>query len=227
MNDARAVAAAPTVEPLPIAVLLSGGGRTLANLLTRVEAGTLPANVRVVVGSRAGLGGEGVAGAAGVPYRVAPRSGFADADAHSAAVWDALAPHGVRLVVLAGWLHRLHIPPAWAGRVLNIHPALLPAFGGQGMYGHRVHAAVLAHGCKVSGCTVHLADDEYDTGPIIAQRCVPVRDDDTPDTLAARVFAAECDLYPAVIAAFAAGRIQIAGRRVTMAAGDDAVSDEP
>lgn len=216
MNDAPAPATA-TNAPLPIAVLLSGGGRTLANLLARIVDGTLPATVRVVIGSRAALGGAAVAEAAGVQYHVVPRKVFADADAYSDAIWGFLAPYSVRLVVLAGWLHRLRIPPAWAGRVLNMHPSLLPAFGGQGMYGHHVHAAVLAHGCKVSGCTVHFADDAYDTGPIIAQRCVPVRDDDTPDTLAARVFAAECALYPEVIAAFAAGRIQITGRRVTMA----------
>ncbi len=203
-------------RPLPVAVLLSGGGRTLANLLAHIERGEVHASVRVVVGSRGRLGGAAVAQEAGVPYAVIPRKDFADTDAYSDAVWRFLAASGVRLVVLAGWLHRLRVPPEWAGRVLNVHPSLLPAFGGQGMYGRHVHAAVLAHGCKVSGCTVHLADDTYDTGPIVAQRCVPVRDDDTPDTLAARVFAAECAVYPQVIAAFAAGRVQIAGRRVTL-----------
>jgi phosphoribosylglycinamide formyltransferase-1 len=103
--------------------------------------------------------------------------------------------------------------------VINIHPSLLPAFGGQGMYGHHVHEAVLAHGCKVSGCTVHICDDAYDAGPIVAQQCVPVRDGDTPDTLAARVFSAECALYPEVIRAFAEGRVQRDGRRVTIAPG--------
>lgn len=217
---------APPSKPLPVAVLLSGGGRTLANLLAHIERGAVNASVRVVIGSRGRLGGAAVAGEAGVPYAVIPRKQFADADAHSDAIWDFLVPYSVQLVVLAGWLHRLRVPPAWTGRVLNIHPSLLPAFGGQGMYGRHVHAAVLAHGCKVSGCTVHLADDTYDTGPIVAQCCVPVQDDDTPDTLAARVFAAECALYPQVIAAFAAGRVQIAGRRVTLLPGNDAVPDE-
>ncbi len=164
----------PALTPLPIAVLLSGTGRTLANLLDRIAHGTLPAVVRVVVGTKAGLGGQTVAENAGVPYQVIARRQYHDGDAFSAAIWDTLAPYGVRLVVLAGFLQRLRIPPAWQGRVINIHPALLPSFGGAGMYGHHVHAAVLAHGCKVSGCTVHLCDDTYDTGPIIAQQCVPV-----------------------------------------------------
>ncbi len=215
MND-RAIPSSPT--PLPIAVLLSGTGRTLANLLARIARGTLPAVVRVVVGTKAGLGGQAVAEGAGVPYHVIARRQHEDSDASSAAIWEALAPYEVRLVVLAGFLQPLRIPPAWQGRVVNIHPALLPSFGGVGMYGRHVHAAVLAHGCKVSGCTVHLCDDTYDTGAIIAQQCVSVYDDDTPETLAARVFAAECTLYPQVIAAFAAGRIRQDGQRVTMIA---------
>jgi phosphoribosylglycinamide formyltransferase-1 len=97
---------------------------------------------------------------------------------------------------------------------MNIHPALIPAFCGSGMYGHHVHEAVLARGAKVSGCTVHFADNEYDHGPVILQRCVPVEDDDTADTLAARVFEAECEAYPEAVRLFAAGRLQVEGRRV-------------
>lgn len=203
---------------LPIAVLLSGGGRTLANLRDATEAGTLRADIRCVIGSKAGLDGLAVAAAVGIPQHVIAPKTFPDVAAFSAAVWATLAPYEVQLVVLAGFLHRLLVPPAWEGRVVNIHPSLLPSFGGKGMYGHHVHAAVLAHGCKVSGCTVHFCDDAYDTGPIIAQSCVSVANDDTPETLAARVFAAECTLYPAVIRAYAQGRIQRAGRRVTIAA---------
>jgi folate-dependent phosphoribosylglycinamide formyltransferase PurN len=119
-----------------------------------------------------------------------------------------------QLVCLAGWLHLLPIPPDFHQRVLNIHPALLPAFGGKGMYGHHVHEAVLSYGAKVSGCTVHFADNTYDTGPILVQRCVPVLDGDTPDALAARVFAAECEAYPEAIRLMAEGRVKVEGRRV-------------
>ncbi len=154
--------------------------------------------------------------------QIVRRRDFAESDAFSAAVWEAIAPYDVRLVVLGGFLHQLLVPPGWEGRVLNIHPSLLPAFGGKGMYGRHVHDAVLAHGCKVTGCTVHICDDAYDAGPIVAQRCVPVLDDDTTETLGARVFAAECALYPAVIRAFAEGRIQQHGRRVTIVPGTPA-----
>ena len=120
------------------------------------------------------------------------------------------------LVCFAGWLHLLPIPPDFRHRVLNIHPSLLPAFGGKGMYGHYVHEAVLAYGAKVSGCTVHYADDTYDTGPILVQRCVPVNDGDTPDALAARVFQAECEAYPEAIRLIAEGRVTVQGRRVVI-----------
>lgn len=211
MNE-RAVS--PDIAPLPIAVLFSGTGRTLTNLLDHMTRGTLSVTIPVVIGTKAGLGGQTVAENAGIPCHVVARQQYANGEAFSAAIWDVLAPYAVRLVILAGFLQVLRIPPEWAGRVLNIHPSLLPSFGGKGMYGHHVHAAVLAHGCKVSGCTVHLCDDTYDTGPIVAQQCVPVIEGDTPETLAARVFAAECALYPQVIAAFAAGRVRQDGRHV-------------
>lgn len=200
----------------PIAVLLSGQGRTLANLLAAIERGELPVTIRCVIGSKPGILGLTVAANAGIPCHVITRKAFTGTEAFSDAIWETLAPYGVQLVVHAGFLQKLLVPPEWAGRVINIHPSLLPSFGGTGMYGHHVHEAVIAHGCKVSGCTAHICDDAYDAGPIIAQRCVPVRDDDTPETLADRVFAAECDLYPTVIRAFAEGRIQQDGRRVTI-----------
>lgn len=208
-----------TETPFPIAVTLSGTGRTLANLLRQIAAGDLPVAVRCVIGSKEGLGGLAVAAAAGIPTHVVARRVYADTEAFSAAVWSVIAGYEVRLVVHGGFLQKLLVAPGWEGRVINIHPSLLPAFGGAGMYGQHVHAAVLAHGCKVSGCTVHICDDAYDAGPIVAQRCVPVLDDDTPERLAARVFAAECALYPAVIRAFAEGRVQQMGRRVTIVPG--------
>jgi phosphoribosylglycinamide formyltransferase-1 len=118
---------------------------------------------------------------------------------------------------MAGWLHLLPIPNDFRYRVLNIHPALLPSFGGKGMYGHHVHEAVLAYGAKVSGCTVHYADDTYDTGPILVQKCVPVLEGDTPTSLAARVFEAECEAYPEAIELIAEGRVTIEGRRAVIA----------
>jgi phosphoribosylglycinamide formyltransferase 1 len=129
-------------------------------------------------------------------------------------VWNAVRHANPDLVCLAGWLHLLPIPDDLRHRVLNIHPSLLPAFGGKGMYGRHVHEAVLAYGAKVSGCTVHFADDSYDTGPILVQKCVPVLTGDTPDTLAARVFAAECEAYPEAIRLIAAGGVTVEGRRV-------------
>jgi phosphoribosylglycinamide formyltransferase-1 len=216
--------ATPLSDDFPIAVLLSGQGRTLTNLLTQIACGDLPVAVRCVIGSKPGIRGLTIAADAGVPHHLIQRRDFADTEAFSVAVWERLEAYDIRLVVLAGFLHKILVPTGWEGRVLNIHPSLLPAFGGKGMYGQHVHAAALAHGCKVSGCTVHICDDAYDAGPIVAQQCVPVRDDDTPETLGARVFAAECAVYPAVIRAFAEGRIQQVGRRVTITPGTPACS---
>jgi folate-dependent phosphoribosylglycinamide formyltransferase PurN len=123
------------------------------------------------------------------------------------------------LVCMAGFLQLITIPEDFLGRVMNIHPALIPAFCGQGYYGHHVHEAVLAYGAKITGCTVHFADNEYDHGPIILQRAVPVLDDDTPDTLAGRVFEQECEAYPEAICLFAEGRLKIGDRRVRILTG--------
>jgi phosphoribosylglycinamide formyltransferase-1 len=118
---------------------------------------------------------------------------------------------------MAGFLKLAPVPDDFVGRVVNIHPALLPAFGGPGMYGDRVHQAVLDAGVKVTGCTVHFVDNEYDAGPIIWQQPVPVFDDDTADTLAKRVFEVEKEAYPHVLKLLAAGRVKLEGRRVTVA----------
>jgi phosphoribosylglycinamide formyltransferase-1 len=115
---------------------------------------------------------------------------------------------------MAGFLQLLDIPPDFEHRVMNIHPALIPAFCGKGYHGAHVHRAVLEAGVKVSGCTVHFADNQYDHGPIILQQVVPVKDDDTPESLAARVFEAECTAYPEAIRLFAEGRLEVQGRRV-------------
>jgi formyltetrahydrofolate-dependent phosphoribosylglycinamide formyltransferase len=199
--------------PLPIAVLLSGGGTTLLNLLREIAAERLAADVRLVIASRPCPGADKARAAGLHTVELRPRD-FASLEDYSQGVFDRVRSAECSLVVLGGFLSRLAIPPDFEGRVMNIHPALIPAFCGQGMYGHRVHEAVLARGVKVSGCTVHFCDNEYDHGPIILQRCVPILEDDTPDTLAARVFQAECEAYPEAIRLFAAGRLRLEGGRV-------------
>lgn len=196
-----------------LAVLISGGGRTMENFIALSRSGRLPATVELVVSSRAGAGGVQRAQDAGVRTVVVPRKGKSLQE-FSEAITAELDKARPDLICLAGFLSMYTIAPQYTGKVMNIHPALLPAFGGQGMYGHHVHEAVLEMGCKVTGCTVHFADNQYDHGPIIIQRTVPVLDDDTPDTLADRVFEQETIAYPEAVRLFAAGRLRIEGRRV-------------
>lgn len=193
-------------QSLPVlAVLLSGGGRTLANLIERTNAGQLPARVGVVVSSRADAGGLAIAQRAGIPATTIVRKDFVSDDAYSDAVFAAIEPYRPELVVLAGFLRKIVVPPKWERRILNIHPALLPdaAFAsGRGFYGDRVHRAVLDSGAAISGATVHLVDNGYDTGPVFMRQSVPIEPNDTVASLAARVFAAETDLYPRAITAY-------------------------
>jgi len=201
-------------KTIRVGVLLSGGGRTLENLLERIHAGKLAAQVAVVIASRPKTRGIEIGQAAGIPtHLVRPRE-YSDVQAYSDAMIQILDDARVDLVCLAGFLSYWIIPQRYAGRVMNIHPALLPAFGGKGMYGHHVHEAVLARGCKVSGCTVHFVNNNYDAGPIILQRAVPAYAEDTPDDLAARVFTEECIAYPEAIRLYAEGRLRIDGRAV-------------
>jgi phosphoribosylglycinamide formyltransferase-1 len=186
-------------------VLLSGSGRTLANLGAAIGDGRLRARVAGVVASRVCAGCDR-ARELGVEPRIVP--GVIEAEALERLAQEA----GAQWVVLAGYLKLVRVAPGLRGRIVNIHPALLPSFGGKGMYGHHVHEAVLAHGCRFSGCTVHLVDDQYDQGPILEQRVCPVLPGDTPDTLAARVFEQECIAYPQALSALFAGRYRIEGR---------------
>jgi phosphoribosylglycinamide formyltransferase-1 len=195
---------------LRLGVLLSGGGRTLMNIHRHCREGRLSAEVAVVVASRTCRGVE-LARQAGLEVHVVPYKEISDADAYSARIAERLDAARMDLVCQAGFLSFWKIPARYLGRVMNIHPALLPSFGGHGMYGHRVHEAVLAAGCKVSGCTVHFVNNEYDKGPIIVQKCVPVLEGDTPDILADRVFQQELQAYPGAIALFAAGKLRIEG----------------
>jgi formyltetrahydrofolate-dependent phosphoribosylglycinamide formyltransferase len=201
-------------EPLRLAVLLSGSGTTLQNLLDQGTAGRLPARVVQVVASRPDALGLERARRAGIPAAVVTRKECSSVEEFSRRIFDLCRQAGAELVCLAGFLQLLQIPDDFLGRVLNIHPALIPAFCGQGYYGRRVHEAVLASGVKVSGCTVHFADNQYDHGPIILQRTVEVRDDDTPESLAARVHEQENEAYPEAIRLFAEGRLRLEGRRV-------------
>lgn len=199
---------------LRLAVLLSGSGTTLQNLLDRIHAGRLPAEVVLVIASRDDAYGLVRAGHAGVPAEVVRRKDHATADLFSEAIFARCRKARVDLVCLAGFLQLLPIPDDFLGRVMNIHPALIPAFCGKGYYGRHVHEAVLDYGARVSGCTVHFADNQYDHGPIILQRTVPVLPDDTPESLAARVFQKECEAYPEAITLFAEGKLRIDGKRV-------------
>ena len=196
-------------RPIRLGVLISGGGTTLVNFLKKIKAGELNAEIAVVIASREDIAGIERAREAGLACEVIARKQFDSVESFSTAIFDRCRAAQVDLVTLAGFLSLIRIPPDIERRVLNINPALIPAFCGQGFLGHHVHEAVLARGVKLSGCTVHFADNEYDHGPIIVQRAIPVLEGDTPDTLAARVFEAECDAYPEAIRLFAEGRLQI------------------
>jgi phosphoribosylglycinamide formyltransferase 1 len=197
-----------------IAVLISGGGTTLRNLIEKIAAGRLPVEIALVISSSPTARGLQFAREAGIPSSVIERKSFADQEDFSREIFDQCRRARADLVVMAGFLKRITIPEDFANRVVNIHPALVPAFCGDGFYGHRVHEAVLEYGAKLSGCTVHFADNQYDHGPVIVQRAVHVLDDDTPETLAARVFEAECEAYPEALRLIAAGRVTVDGRRV-------------
>jgi len=199
MDPAHHADAAP--RPLILAVLLSGGGTTMLNLADRVDDGTLNARIGLVLASNAGPAAVGVgrADARGLMTITLERRLYEDAASYSDAVFQAVRAVKADLVCLAGFLSLLVIPDDFAGRVVNIHPSLLPKYGGKGMHGRHVHAAVIAAGETESGCTVHVADNTYDTGPILLQRRCPVLPDDTPESLGARVFAQECVAYPEAI----------------------------
>lgn len=199
---------------LKLAVLLSGSGTTLQNFIDRIEEGELDARLVCVVSSRKSAYGIERARNHGIPAVVVNRKDYSGLDAFNEDIWKAVRAHGAELVALAGFMSLLSIPPDFRNRVVNIHPALIPAFCGKGMYGHHVHEAVLEHGAKVTGVTVHFADDQYDHGPIIMQEAVPVRDDDTPESLAERVQAKERELYPKAVQLIAEGRVHVEGRRV-------------
>lgn len=204
----------PLDRPIKLGVLISGGGTTLKNLVVEQRAGRINIDEPFVIASREDCGGVQWAREEGFSVEVISRGNFSDTESFSEAIFGKLRDAGVDLVTLAGFLSLIHVPEDFLGRVMNIHPSLIPAFCGQGYYGHKVHEAVLERGVKVSGCTVHFADNEYDHGPIVLQRPVCVSDDETPDSLAAKVFEQECEIYPEAIRLYASARLQIEGRRV-------------
>ncbi len=202
----------PRHDPIRLAVLLSGGGTTLVNLAKKIQAGELDAQLAVAVCSNQSAYEKLTAHSLDLPVHLVSRKDHADAASFSQAVFNIIKDADVDLVCLAGFLCLLSIPDDFSYRVLNIHPALLPAFGGKGMFGHHVHEAVIASGDKVSGCTIHFADQTYDTGQILVQRTCPVLNSDTPDTLADRVFEQECLAYPEAIRLISQGRLTIDGK---------------
>lgn len=218
-------------SPLRLGVLVSGTGTNLQALLDACRSGEVPAEVAVVISNVPDAFALERARRAGVPAVVLDHRTFPTKAAFDAALRETLGAYGVDLVCLAGFLRILSpsFVAAFAGRMVNIHPALLPAFGGKGMYGDRVHKAVLASGVRQSGCTVHFVTEEPDAGPIIVQGVVPVQDGDTPMTLAARVRKEEMRLYPLAVRLFAEGRLRIEGHtvRVLPQAGPQAPPQTP
>jgi phosphoribosylglycinamide formyltransferase-1 len=185
----------------------------LQNLIDRIADGRLKADLIHVVASKPGIGAIERANLAGISVSVEVR-GKRPLEEFSAAVFDPIRRSAADLVILGGFLSLIQIPEDYVGRVINIHPSLIPAFSGKGFHGPVIHQAAIESGVKLSGCTVHFADDTYDTGPIIFQIPVPVLNDDTAETLAARVFEAECEALPETIELYAAGKLTIRGRRV-------------
>lgn len=208
---------APLNRPIRLAALISGGGTTLVNLASKIQDGSLSAEIPLVIASRAKCRGVQRAADLGLRCDVVERKDIPSVAEFSDIIFARCREVKADLVVCSGFLSMISIPADFAGRVINIHPSLIPSFCGKGFYGHHVHEAVLARGAKVSGCTVHFVDDEYDHGPMIIQKTVPVLDEDTPDDLAARVFESECDALPEAIRLFASGQLEIDGGRTRIA----------
>lgn len=199
--------------PLRVAVLLSGNGSSLENLLEHIDSGDVNAEVVVVVSSKENAFGLKRAERRDIPAIAVPRKKHPDGKEFNDRLHAALAPYDVELVALLGFLSLFELRGKYEGRAINVHPALIPAFCGKGFYGNRVHEAVLAAGVKLTGATVHISDDQYDKGPILLQEAVPVLEDDTVQSLAERVQESERRLVPRAVRLFAEGRIRIEGQR--------------
>ncbi len=205
-----------TETPLRLAVFASGGGTNFQAILDAVERDTLPLTVALCLSNTPKAGALARARRYGVPTAVLDPRDFETEAPYVAALMEVLGEHEVNFIALAGYMRKIPaaVVEAFRGRMLNIHPALLPSFGGKGLYGRRVHEAVLAYGARWTGATVHLVDETYDTGPIVLQEPVPVLPGDTPETLAARVLRIEHRLYPQALRLFAEDRVSVEGRKV-------------
>ncbi|MBI4833776.1 MAG: phosphoribosylglycinamide formyltransferase [Planctomycetes bacterium] len=197
-----------------LAVLISGSGRTLQNFIDLIAKGELPAKIQMVISSKPNVVGLDRARKHNIPAFTVNRKEFKSSEEFSDAINKVLKNYPIDLITMAGFLNLYKIPPEYERKVMNIHPALLPAFGGKGFYTDKVHEAVIAAGAKFTGCTVHFADNVYDKGPIILQRKIPVLASDTPHSLADRVFAEELIAYPEAIRLFAERRIKIENDKV-------------
>jgi len=211
---ATASSPAKKEKPLRLGILISGGGRTMINILENIKKGQLNAEIALVISSRSTVAGVERAKSANLPIKIIRKKDYPDTAKFSKHITEELTAANVELVIQAGWLCLWKIPARYKNRVMNIHPALLPGFGGKGMWGHNVHKAVIKAGCKTSGCTVHFCNDEYDTGPIIIQRTCPVEQDDSPETLAERVFEQECIAYPEAIKLFSHKKLTVTDGKV-------------
>ncbi len=204
----------PVSNMLNLAILISGSGTTLQNLIDKINDKTLNANIQIVISSAPATYGIKRAEQNNIPVAIVQRKGYNNSEIFSNTIINEIEKYSVDLIILAGFLHLFKIPDKYTGKVMNIHPGLIPSFCGKGYYGHHVHEAVVESGVKVSGCTVHFVDNEYDCGPIIIQRVIQVHEDDSPETLAQRVFKEECIAYPEAINLFAEGRLKIEERKV-------------
>jgi len=201
---------------LRLAVFASGSGSNFGAMLKAIDAGKLDAEPVLLITTRPAIGAIDKAEARDIPVAILPPANFESEGAFAEALLNMLLEHRADFIALAGYLKKIpaSVVDAFKHRMLNIHPALLPSFGGKGMYGSRIHEAVLEHGCRVTGVTVHIVGTEYDGGPIVLQEPVAVRQDDTPRSLAARVLQLEHHLYPQALQLFAEGRVEVDGRSV-------------
>jgi phosphoribosylglycinamide formyltransferase 1 len=203
-----------SIKPARTLVLLSGSGTTLQNLINRREQNQLPIDIVGVISSRKDAYGIERAHKHNIPTKIIARKDFPSWDAFNQQLCNAVDSFSPDLICFAGFMSLFRADSKYDGRIMNVHPALIPAFCGKGMYGHHVHEAVIESGVKITGCTVHFVDQNYDTGPIILQTVVDVLDSDTPDSIAEKVQAAERETYPKAIQLFVEGRLHIEGRRV-------------
>lgn len=200
---------------LQLGVFASGRGSNFEAIIDAIRENRLNADLRLLLSNKQDAGALSIARNVDVPTAVVSKQSFETRDIFIETMLSTLKQHGVEFIVLAGYMKK--VPPevisAYRNRIVNIHPALLPSFGGKSMYGHHVHEAVIGRGCKVTGVTVHIVDEVYDHGPIVAQRCVPVEEGDTRDRLASRVLKVEHQLYAEALQLFAEGRVEVVGQR--------------